>query len=268
MKLTERLLEHYEDALKIYPKERILGIFLQGSQNYHLDIPGSDVDTKCVLVPSIEDICYNRKPISTTHIRENDEHIDFKDVRLMIQTFKKQNLNFLEILFTDHYILNEQYADLWNKLIYAREAIARYNEIACIKSMKGIATEKYHALEHRYPSRVHVIDKFGYDPKQLHHLVRIKDFLINYATCQLPFKCCMIPTENRDLLLDIKLGKYSLDYAREMAKEALSYIEALKEDFCLKHEERPDVNIGLLLDEVQADIIKRALAIDLGVNKQ
>ena len=46
-----------------------------------------------------------------------------------------------------------------------------------MKSMKGIASEKYHALEHRYPSRIEWIDKFGYDPKQLHHLFRIEEFM-------------------------------------------------------------------------------------------
>ena len=40
--------------------------------------------------------------------------------------------------------------------------------------------EKYKALEHRYPTLIDKIDKYGYDPKQLHHIVRIHEFLERY----------------------------------------------------------------------------------------
>ena len=42
---------------------------------------------------------------------ENNEHIDVKDIRLMFDNFKKQNINFLEILFTKFGIVNEKYLD-------------------------------------------------------------------------------------------------------------------------------------------------------------
>ena len=100
----ERLFEHYDEALEHFNKEQIVGIFLQGSQNYGLDLPTSDVDTKLIVVPNFKDIALNNKPVSITHIRANEEHIGFKDVRLYMETFRKQNLNFLEILFTPYYI--------------------------------------------------------------------------------------------------------------------------------------------------------------------
>ena len=108
-KIMDGLREHFEEALQYFPKDNIVGIFLQGSQNYELDYEGSDVDTKLIVVPSFKDICLNRKPISTTHVRANDEHTDWKDIRLYMETFRKQNLNFLEILFTDFYINHEHY---------------------------------------------------------------------------------------------------------------------------------------------------------------
>ena len=77
-----RVNEHYQEALEHFPREQIVGCFLQGSQNYGLDYEGSDVDTKLIVVPSFKDICLNRKPVSTTHVRANDEHTDWKDVRL------------------------------------------------------------------------------------------------------------------------------------------------------------------------------------------
>lgn len=117
MEIKERLMEHYEEALQYFPEDQIVGIFLQGSQNYGLDTMNSDVDTKLIVVPSFKDICLNRKPVSTTHVRANNEHIDFKDVRLYMETFRKQNLNFLEILFTDYCWINPMYVEQWMRLV-------------------------------------------------------------------------------------------------------------------------------------------------------
>ena len=161
--IMARVKEHYDEAASILGESHIIGVFLQGSQNYGLDYEGSDIDTKCIVVPTLEDIAMNKSPISTTHVRENNEHIDLKDVRLYFGTFRKQNLNFLEILFTPYKIINPQYAKWWKMLEEHREDIARYDIQKAINSMYGVAREKYHALEHRYPSKVDLIDKYGYD---------------------------------------------------------------------------------------------------------
>ena len=107
--IMDKLRSHYSEAKTYFDEKNIVGIFIQGSQNYGLDYEDSDIDTKLIVLPTLSDIIYNKKPVSTTHVRENDEHIDFKDIRLYVQTFRKQNLNFLEILFTDYfsiYMLN------------------------------------------------------------------------------------------------------------------------------------------------------------------
>ena len=103
--IMKQLWRHYNEALKLYPEDRIVGVFCQGSQNYGLDFEGSDIDTKCIITPTFEEIAMNKKPVSTTHVLDNNEHLDAKDIRLYIQTFKKQNLNFLEILFTPYKII-------------------------------------------------------------------------------------------------------------------------------------------------------------------
>lgn len=156
---------HYAEALKYFPVKQIAVLALQGSQNYNLDTPDSDIDTKLIVIPTFKDICLNCKPVSTTHILDNNEHLDAKDVRLYINCFEKQNLNFLEILFTPYKIVNPQYADEWGKLVLNREDIAHMNPYRAIKSMKGIAMEKYHAMEHKYPSKIDLIEQYGYDPK-------------------------------------------------------------------------------------------------------
>ena len=119
--IHQRVNEHYIEALKYFDKSHIVGIFLQGSQNYDLSTKNSDVDTKLIVTPTVDDFVYNRKPVSTTHVRDNNEHIDFKDIRLYIDTFKKQNLNFMEILFTDYYVINSLYKTYWDRLVENKE---------------------------------------------------------------------------------------------------------------------------------------------------
>ena len=175
--IMKRVRDHYEEALEYFSEDQVVGIFLQGSQNYGLDTEHSDVDTKLIVTPSFKDIALNAKPVSTTHVRDNEEHIDFKDVRLYMETFRKQNLNFLEILFTPFYIINPLYEDAWMRLVEHREEIARMNPYRAVKSMKGIALEKYHAMEHPYPSKLDLIERYGFDGKQTHHLLRVDDYL-------------------------------------------------------------------------------------------
>ena len=76
-KILARMNEHLISVLE--SKKEWVGLFLQGSQNYNLDYEGSDIDTKVIVLPSFEDFVLMRKPISYTHIMENNEHVDFKD---------------------------------------------------------------------------------------------------------------------------------------------------------------------------------------------
>lgn len=249
--------EHYEEAKEHFPHDRIVGIFLQGSQNYGLDYEKSDVDTKLIVTPTFKDIAFNRKPISTTHIRENDEHIDFKDIRLYIETFRKQNLNFLEILFTDFKLLNFMYKDEWEKLVYNREAIAHYNPYQAIKAMKGVAMEKYHAMEHPYPSKLAVLAEYGYDPKQLHHLLRVEDYIKRYIAGE-AYEDCMRPT-NVDYLMEVKRGCYNLEAAREVGKASIDRIITMADAFAEKAENKGDPLVDDILNDVQYNIMKIAI---------
>lgn len=262
MTVMDRVKEHYNEALTYFPEDRIVGIFLQGSQNYGLATPQSDVDTKLIVTPTFKDIAMNRKPVSTTHIRANEEHIDFKDIRLYIQTFRKQNLNFLEILYTDFAIVNPIYEKQWNRLVQAREQIVRFNPYRSVQSMKGIALEKYHAMEHEYPSKIEILKKYGYDGKQLHHLVRVEDYLERYINGE-DYKSCLNPGELKQELIEIKMGKYDLREARLIADKAKSHVEAMAEHAYSIYPNQEDPEVNSLLDDVQYEIMKIAIEKEL-----
>ena len=260
--IMNRVWGHYKEALEHFPEDRIVGIFYQGSGNYGLDYEGSDVDTKLIVTPTFEDIAMNKKAVSTTHIRENDEHIDFKDIRLYIQTFRKQNLNFLEILFTKYAIINPMYFAEWNRLVEAREAIAHYAPLQAIRSMKGIAMEKYHAMEHHYPARMAWINKFGYDPKQLHHLLRVNEYISRYIDGE-SYEACL-QSQMPEYLQKVKIGLHNLDDARIIANDAIECISKMCAKYLDSCPTEVDTNIDALLDDVQYNIMKIAIKKEIG----
>lgn len=263
----KRVKDHYEESLKYFKPNQIVLCALQGSQNYSLDLPTSDVDTKLIVLPSFKDIVLASKPISTTHIRANDEHTDWKDIRLYMETFRKQNLNFLEILFTDYKIIHPEYEPYWNILIKNREDIARMNPYRAVKSMQGIAKEKYHAMEHRYPAKADIIDTYGYDPKQVSHLVRVRDYLDRYIAGEAYEKCLKPSKDFFDLILDLKLCKYNLEDARAIAQENLEHIDLVAKDFYKNEEEKENSAMRELLNEVSYEIMKKYIKNELEGDK-
>ena len=230
-KILDRVLEHYNAC----EKENIIYIALQGSQNYQLNTDMSDIDTKTLVIPTLQEIVLNSKPHSYTHIMENNEHCDIKDIRLMFECFRKQNVNFLEILFTDYYFVKEEYREDIERLRGLNEDIAHYNNYAAINCMAGMAMEKFKALEHPYPTIKWKIDKWGYDGKQLHHILRMENFIdafFNGAS----FKTCLTTfhINERGVLMAAKENLYSLLDAERMARKSMEHIDQMKEDYMKK----------------------------------
>ena len=52
-KINDRIQSDYEFLQNAGYK--VLGVFLQGSQNYHLEYEGSDIDTKAIVLPGFND---------------------------------------------------------------------------------------------------------------------------------------------------------------------------------------------------------------------
>lgn len=261
--IMKRVFEHLEEAKTLIPEKHIVLIALQGSQNYGLDYEGSDIDTKCITTPTFKEIALARKPLSTTHVRENEEHIDLKDIRLYVQTFRKQNLNFLEILYTPYFWCpNIGFYQEWERLVKAREDITHYDPVRSVKSMMGIASEKFFAMEHHYPARMAWIEKFGYDPKQLSHLLRVAEYLDRYLAGE-PYGDCLI-TKQPEYLKEVKLGKYSLEEAREIATKTYNDIHEKCDKFIEAHkDEKPIPWVDELLDDVAYKIMESSVQRDI-----
>jgi predicted nucleotidyltransferase len=233
----------------------VFGVFLQGSQNYQLDYAGSDIDTKCIVLPSAEDLILNKPPVSTTLILEDNSHIDLKDIRLMWQHFKKQNINYLEILFTDFIYVPHEYYKFWLDMLRINEEIAHSDNYAAVNCIVGMVLEKHKALCHPYPTLKEKIDKYGYDHKQLHHIIRCREFLDRYIA-GVSFADCLIP-QDREYLISVKADYiYDLDQAKAIAKEAVDYVKDVKQQYLETHERIITESTYQKMDAIMVDILK------------
>ena len=71
--IAKRLNEHWEESLESFDVSRILGLFLQGSQNYGLDYENSDVDTKLIVLPTLDEIAFKNGEQSAVILSAKDE---------------------------------------------------------------------------------------------------------------------------------------------------------------------------------------------------
>lgn len=259
--IAQGLVRHVEEFEKCYPDLEMFALVLQGSQNYGLDLYTedykSDIDTKVLVIPSLEDIVMNKKPISTTHVLSNNEHLDIKDIRLYFDNFKKQNINFVEILFSPFVVVNKRYKDLWDELIAGRELIAHYNKNQALRCMAGMSMEKKKALCHPYPSLIDKIEKYGYDGKQLHHIIRMFDFITCYALGG-TFEKCLTFLPHREEMMKAKLNEYTLEEALEMA-DRYDYLTNEIKNTNLKAQDEINGTALELLKKIQYNVIKRSL---------
>ena len=192
-------LEEYLDiaAEKGISGDSILGIFLYGSQNYGMGKKSSDVDAKIIYVPSFEEICLKKEWKSQEIIVADSGHIDIKDIRLMREMWQKQNINFMEILFTDYFILNPKYESLFNELfVENRDIIAHYDRKKTVKSIGG---------------QVQATLKGELTPKKIYNATRLYYFLMDYLGGK-PYADCIKPTG------DIHNYLWGIKYAEEMSE--------------------------------------------------
>lgn len=260
-KIGTRLKEDFDYVTSL--GYNVLGVFLQGSQNYQLSYSGSDIDTKAILIPSFEDFVLNRKPVSTTLILPSNEHLDIKDIRLMHECFEKQNINFIEILFTKYKYINPEYEAIYQPMFDNNEKIAHYKNYTAVNCIAGMVFEKRKALCHPYEGLRAKIEKYGYDNKQLHHIVRCEEFLRRYIG-GVSYANCLIPT-NPQHLINIKASYiYSLDEACELADNLVTATRATLQEYMDTHEVVIDREVDTIMNNVLINVLKHAFKKEIG----
>lgn len=199
-------------------------IMLYGSQNYGLDTPTSDIDSKLLIVPGVKDLVLGRKMYSKDKEMSDGGICAAKDYRLMFNSYCKGNINFVETLFTPWYIYNPLFKEEFLDLLAHRDLIANADPVRLIKMALGMAKNKYAMMEHAFPTKTELLEKYGYDPKQLHHLARLDFFAATYLE-KVDFGACLHPTDSqKEYLNKLKTEPPSLEEARTSAEVHIEFL--------------------------------------------
>jgi len=251
----------------------VIFIALYGAQNYNLKRSKSDYDYKAVVVPSLRDIVFNSKPVSLVEEMPFDGQVDVKDVRLIVDQWKKGASNFVELLYSDWFWVNPDYSPMfW--FILNRDAIAHANEESALKAIVGQIKEKFNALDHPYPVQVEEVEKYGYASKQLSHEMRLLAMLSRFK--QEDYAYILNPFKGSDLNMQRYWGEIlgvkdrQINYSAAQAKDLGKRIVEEADAWLAKYREEGlnfDQSVLDSMDEQKFLIIKRALSDEIWRNE-
>lgn len=175
-------LQHYKSHIEAQGFS-VYAILLKGSQNYNLSDEDSDIDANAILIPTIAQLRNKVNPKFTFETGEVTCH----DIYSFAEIVAKGNPQWIEVCHTEFKLGGDL-------------SMFKHFEVNP-SALKGMVMEKVVAFDKLYPARAKYIDQFGYDPKQLHHIIRLYDVL------NLGVKVHKYFGESRDFMLDIKRGR-------------------------------------------------------------
>lgn len=187
-------------------------IMLKGSQNYNLHDEESDIDANLVFIPTFSQLRSNK----AVKLEFPTGDVTCHNIYSFAEIVAKGNPQWIEVCNTPHHI---------------GESLEMFQDYRVSPSaLKGMMMEKVTAFDKLYPSRKKYVEQFGYDPKQLHHIIRLYD-LINEE--------CNTKTyhgEDRTKMLKIKRGTLlTKDQAFEMRDEYVSKLSEIYDSRKLKY---------------------------------
>ena len=254
MDVIDRVREHYDMAKTLVPEERIIGVFLYGSQNYGMDSATSDVDTKCLIVPSFEEIAFNKKAVSYEYHFDNGEHMKMVDIREYLRLVKQQNPNDLEILFSKFAVCNTRYNGIWHYLCSRREEIAHYRPHRAMDTMRHMANREMHQMEKR-----------GFNTKSLALIFRLEKMASDYLLCE-RYEYALY-SDQADFLKRVKYGEFvapdDTKTGMRLMRDSIERLNRLVDRYLEKTEDKPDEEVEKLLKKVAKDFIAKSVGCEI-----
>ncbi len=188
---------------------KVIYIGLYGSQNYNVDDELSDIDCKAIILPSLHDIIF-RKTTSKVVEFENGE-VDVKDLITFYDVIRKGNFSYIESIDTEYWLGDKYIKDLFKQI--------RPN----FKSILGAMYEKRKALTHEYPSKHKEFEKWGFDPKQYHHIKRLRTLLNHNVVKKDNVSFLEYSGDKKEIMINVKrnTGNLSKEFVEEESDKLL-----------------------------------------------
>lgn len=249
--IMKRLKEHYHEASKY---GNLVGIFLQGSQNYVDDsfLESSDIDSFAIYMPNEREICLGIDISRPDLIMDNGEVITVKDVRSFIGLLRKPSVNNFEPLFTEYYYINEEYQDFYESLVDIRERIVRHDKKKFLMAVMGISQRDIKRMTKASPGEEEDIKTYGYSRKRLANILRYELVSSMYISGA-PFTSCL-KAMDQELIKKIRTEEiYELTEATELAKTTSEQTTRTAKRFA----ETSDDSVLGELEDILVDILSR-----------
>lgn len=211
----------------------VYAIALKGSQNYNLSDDESDIDANLVFIPTLAQMRKSEKFKFTFDEGEVTCHSIYDFAHIVA----KGNPQWIEVCHSEWHIGS---FDLFKHY--------KLNPSA----LKGMMMEKVHAFSKLYPSRAKYITKFGYDPKQLHHIIRL------YDTLHKDVQVYKYTDHEKPYMMDIKRGRQpqTLELAEALRDTYVSKLSTIYEERKLTYIPQ-EVNYDILDTIVSSYLCKR-----------
>lgn len=241
-----KTLEQYKKVLEDKGYQ-VIYIGLYGSQNYNLDDEFSDIDCKAIILPSLHDIIFRK---TTSKVVKCDKgEIDVKDLITFYEVIRKGNFSYIESIDTEYSIGDKYIKELFKQI--------RPN----FKSFLGAMYEKRKALTHEYPSKHEEFEKWGFDPKQYHHILRLYFLLQNNVEGNEKRSYIAYSSNNprQRRLIDLKRNKNNL--SKEYVEEESDHIiecakNLLPEDYKYESVDLSNEVSAYLEKHLKTDLLK------------
>lgn len=176
-RVYETFKKHIEFAKEKYGK-RLMFVGLYGSQNYGVDTEDSDVDTKCIVLPTVDELCRGVKT-NVTHnyvVDGDDGHMEVKDVYSYMGVLGNLSMNFMEPFEGKYRFSPLAHTKFCVEVYHMFPDLVRENPVRAVWGVVGRAVSH---LERREPFRALVCVRQG--ERMLEYITDQRDPHMPYA---------------------------------------------------------------------------------------
>ena len=194
---------------------------LVGSQNYHLDVPESDVDTFTFVMPSFDDLAAAKEPVSE-EFQVEDGKCMYKDMRLALNLLKKTSPNSVECFVGQYRVFDywyeqvlKKYLNDWDKMNYM---------VHC----------NYHHMLYAMAGMAHQLTKRNMlAGKRYSHALRLLSMADTYVDSLDSRNLLELLPRDYDEAFSAKRDSRELDYYNEGCTFVAQKLEKLRDEFQL-----------------------------------
>lgn len=197
----------------------IESVNLQGSQNYGTDHEGSDVDSKIIIVPTVETMLRGINLTADYSVSRN-EKVGVKTFPEFVNLFFKGNVNNLEMLYTDYVVGN----GLLDKVKPFREEIVQATMKTVIDAVVGMMVQKQKSLHKGTETTAPLVEKFGYDPKDALHIYRLFCLITDLQRTSFG-DSLVLKDDERNTAREVREGKYELEFINQWTGDMIDCVK-------------------------------------------